>query len=162
MCKWILSMYTGIHRHYNLPWQLVPVLSHPHIEKSVAWCKGRTVCISLYVHCLCHWVLLRKAWLCLLCIIPSGIYIHWLNSHWNFFSPGSTLPAFSVFCHRDMPQCLHHFSGPLLNSVGIAVSFLGCGVQNWWQRSRYHQHSSLTNSEYKGRISSLSLPVNSS
>ena len=46
--------------------------------KNVFWCVEGTSCVSVCAHCFwsCHWAPLKRAWLCPLCTLPSGIYIH--------------------------------------------------------------------------------------
>ena len=70
---WLSPIYS------HLSGQPVPVLSHPHSKKVVSWCSEGTCCVSVCAHCLwsCHWAPWKRAWLPLLCTLPSGSYIHW-------------------------------------------------------------------------------------
>lgn len=63
-------------RSHNLSGQPVLMVCHPHIKNYFLmfigmWCP--------HAHCLlsCPWTPLKRAWLPLLCTLPSNIYTHW-------------------------------------------------------------------------------------
>ena len=93
-------------RLHNLPGQPVPVLSHAHCKINVSSCSDRTSHDSFCVYCLwsCPSALLERAWLSLLCILRSGVCIHWCDPPWPFPSSGWTVPPLSAFSYMtDVP-----------------------------------------------------------
>lgn len=121
-----------LHRwtHHNLPWQLVPVLSHPHREKSVAWCSDWTFCVSLYVHCICHWVLLRDAWL----FFASFLQV------FTSIDKIPTEPSFLQVQHSQLSQSfvIETCPSPFIISVVLCWTLFSVAIsfQNWPQHSR--------------------------
>lgn len=63
---WRLHMCSG---------QPVPVLLHPHSTECLLTVRGNLLCL-ICASCLlsCHWTPLKRAWLCVLGAMLSGIY----------------------------------------------------------------------------------------
>lgn len=57
--------------------------------RSASRCSDRTSHIPVCAHCLLtwHWEPMKRAWLHLLCMLPSGMYRHWWDRPWTFSSP---------------------------------------------------------------------------
>jgi len=121
--------------------QPVPVLHHLHSTAVLLVFRGNLLCSKLWLLSR-HWALLKEAWLCLPCTLPSGTYEHW----WDLLkSPllQAELPHLSqpllvaeVF---QFPLSLWHFNGfhPLCSHLSCTGSpeldpVLHVWLHQWW------------------------------
>lgn len=119
-----LRLYLQGWRFHNLSGQPVLVLHYPHSKKVLQ----NLLCFILLCLLSCHWALLKRAWLHLLCILKVFIYIDKTPSE-SFLLQAEQSQLPQLFLIAEMFQSLNHFSGSFLNSPQY-VSLLYWGIQH--------------------------------
>lgn len=106
-------------RCHDLSQQPAPGLGHPSQWKGVSLCSEGTSCVSRCAHCLrvCHRQPLKRARLSLFHTLPLGVYTHWWELPWGFFSPAEQSHLSQPCLRWEMFQSLNQLCGPLLDAL---------------------------------------------
>lgn len=126
-CPFGFWMHSGMETSQPL-WHPVPVLCYLHTEK-FSWCSDGTSCVPVCTHCLLpsHWAPLRRAWPCLLCILPSGICGHPCNAPSLLFCRLSSPSSLCLSSQERCPSPLNILVALhcTLSGVSMSPSVLG-------------------------------------